>query len=188
MKLLSTRSIEDIRDVLLHPESAGPDPVYQVFASDDPDWANQTVLSSGLIGQEYPKTYGHYHGTAVDETYQVVKGQGIFVLQSKLIDQGKWVEDRVQAVYLVRANPGDKIVVTPEFGHSWSNVGPQNLVTVDNWTAGHSPTDYDVMKKLRGMAYYLIDQAGQPTPVANPNYRDLPQPIWMTATEFNNRH
>lgn len=186
MKLLSSRSLASLRPTLQNPDSTGPDPVYQVFAKDDPKWANQTVVTSGRIGQEFPKTFGHYHGTAVEETYRVVSGQGVFLLQSKKIIAGDWAKNQVEKVYLVKASPGDEITITPEWGHSWSNIGDQDLVTVDNWRAGHSPTDYQVMELEHGMAYYLIDQDGTPTPLANSHYIDLPKPIWISAEEFKN--
>lgn len=187
MQLASSRSLTSLRPSLQDPNSAGPDPVYQVFTLDDPKWANQTEIATGRIGQEYPKTFGHYHGKAIEETYQVVSGQGIFLLQSKFFDGGQWIEDRVGEVILIKAEPGDQIIITPEWGHSWSNIGGQKLVTRDNWRAGHSPTDYDVMTRLHGMAYYLVDENGDPTPVPNPHYQDLPQPIWLTASKFSIR-
>lgn len=188
MKTLSTRSFQELKSVLQNPDSiGGPDPVYQVFGiEDDPEWANQTVLASGRLGAEYPKTFGHYHGSPIEETYHVVKGMGVFLLQSKKIIDGQWIQSQVDQVFLIKASPGDEITITPEWGHSWSNIGEQNLVTTDNWRAGHTPSDYQVIEELHGMAYYLIDQDGVPTPVANPNYQNPPDPIWITAEEFKN--
>lgn len=186
MQLVSSRTLDDLRPALQDPDATGPDPVYQVFSLDDPKWANQTEIAFGKIGQEYPKTFGHYHGKAIEETYQVVSGKGIFLLQSKFFENNKWIEDKVSEVILITATAGDEIIITPEWGHSWSNVDDTPLITHDNWRAGHSPTDYDVMTRLHGMAYYLVELGDQPTPVANPQYRDLPQPRWMSAVEFQN--
>lgn len=97
---------------------------------------------------------------------------------------GNAVWNMVDEVYLISAKPGDEIVISPEWGHSWSNVGKGPLISFDDWRAGHKPTDYEVMEKLQGMAYYLVEENGQPKAVPNPNYSNLPEPKWISAHEF----
>ncbi len=187
MKLGSIRDLEGNKSVLKDPQASGPDPVYWVFPelSENGKWANMTVIVPGRYGDEYPKTFGHYHGIDVNETYHLVEGDGILQLQSKFIDEkGEWVKDKVKEVYLVRFKPGEEVLITPKWGHSWSNVGELPLLSFDDWRAGHKPTDYEDIKVLQGLAYYLIEENGEPKAVANPNYKDLPEPKWITAEEF----
>lgn len=195
MKLGSTRDLSGLKPVLKDPNSFGPDPVYWVFSEvtegrpeqseGSKSWANVTVIAPGKIGEEYPKTFGHYHGTDVDEVYHLIEGEGVLLLQKKFIDEnGNWIKEKVEEVVLIKAKPGDEVVITPEWGHSWSNIGKGPLLSFDNWRAGHSPTDYSDIEALQGLAYYLVEEAGKVTAVANPNYIDLPGPKWMSAEEF----
>lgn len=187
MKLNVARTLEDLRPVLLDPSADGPEIVYWVFgkAGLDVTWENMTIITPGLLGRELPKTYGHYHGTNIDEIYTEVSGQGILLLQKKIVRNGAFVPNEVSEVLLVRVSHGEKVTIRPQYGHSWSNTGSQPFITYDNWRAGHSPSDYEVIKDLHGMAYYLTKDGDKVVPVANPNYKNLPQPIFLSAEEFN---
>jgi len=190
MKLGSTRSLEGLKPVLKNKTVTSPDPVYWVFPELSPSgrWVNLTVIVPDLIDGEYPKTYGHYHGVDTLETYHLVGGSGILQMQKKHFENGVFIPEIVDEVFLVSAKPGDEIIITPEYGHSWSNVGLDvPLVSWDDWRSGHTPADYEPMKKLVGLAYYLIDDNGKPKAVPNPNYKNLPEPIWLTAEEFRTK-
>lgn len=210
MKLGSVRELEGNRPVLKDPNSSGPDPVYWVFSDLTPiesgltdldTWANLTVIAPGLYGNEYPKTFGHYHGTNVDEIYHLISGDGILQLQSKHMENGVWIKNRVDEVLLIKVKPGEEVLITPEWGHSWSNVGIYPLLSFDNWRAGHSTADYEDIKSLQGLAYYLIEDPSTGSPrgdsvepgqgkvkaVPNPNYKALPEPEWLSALEFAQR-
>lgn len=188
MILKTTKTLEDLRPVLKDPQSNGPEVVYWVFGEvTDEKWANITIWTTEKIGEEYPKTYGHYHGAQVDETYHVVEGEGVMQLQKKHMENGEWVQDQVDEVLLVKAKAGDELIIKPEYGHSWSNIGKTPLITYDNWTSGHTPADYEHMEKLKGLAYYLVGENGEVKTIPNQNYKNLPEPIWMTVEEFKNR-
>lgn len=187
MKLSSARSLEELKPVLKDPTASGPDPVYWVFSEVTPEgWANVTVIAPGKLGQEYPKTFGHYHpDDAPDEIYHLIEGEGVLILQKKYIDErGQWQQDRVAEVVLIKASSGDEIVIKKEYGHSWSNIGSGPLISYDNWRSSHTTADYEVIEKMQGMAYYLIETDGQVKAVPNPNYKHLPEPVWLTADEF----
>lgn len=187
MKLGSTRILEALRPVLKDPASLGLDPVYWVFSEVTPEgWANVTVIAPGKLGQEYPKTFGHYHpDDAPDEIYHLIEGEGVLILQKKYIDEaGQWQQDRVAEVVLIKASSGDEIVIKKEYGHSWSNIGDGPLISFDNWRSGHTSADYEVIERLHGMAYYLIEEGGEIKATPNPNYTNLPEPTWTIVEEF----
>lgn len=185
MKLGTQKTLEQLKPVLINSKSSGSDPVYFVFQEiKDEKWANITIIQNGKLGIEYPKTFGHYHSTDVNEIYHVVTGEGILQLNKKHMDGDKWDPSRVDAVYLVKAQVGDEVLITPEYGHSWSNTGNFPLISFDNWTSGHQPSDYEEIEKHHGLAYYLVEEGGHPKAIPNPNYRNSPEPIWITAEEF----
>lgn len=171
MKLLTYRTLDNLKPILRNPSISGSNNiVYEVHTNlGDAQWVNQTTIQSGHLGQEYTKTFGHYHTTNHEpELYRVKSGEGILVLQKK------------REVLLVHAKTGDQILINPEYGHSWSNIGSEPLVLLDNWSFGHSDEDYAFIAKHHGMAYYIVEENGQPKAVANTNYLESPKPIWTT--------
>lgn len=179
MKLSSTRQLFDLKSVLKDPNSSGPDPAYWVFSEIAPSekWANITIIAPGNYNGEYPKTFGHYHGVEVNEIYHVIEGEGVLQFQKRDLSK----------VYLIKAKAGDEIIITPEYGHSWSNIGKLPLILFDNWTSGHKPSDYEPIERLQGLSFYLIEKEGHPKAVPNPKYQNLPEPVWLTAEEFAKR-
>lgn len=191
MKLASSRSLSELKPVLMdqnNPPNGGSDPVYEVYTEiEEPGWVNRTILKTGRLDQEYAKTFGHYHTAQVIETYKVEKGQGVMILQKKHFENEKWIPEIVDEVYLVKASAGDEIIITPEYGHSWSNIGQEDLQLIDTWAQGHQTADYVEIEKHQGMAYYLVEKDGKPEAIPNINYLDLPEPKWLTAQEFADR-
>ena len=157
MILKSKRKFSDMKHVLYEKKHPGNDTAYWVFSElSRSKWFNMTILVPRSGTKEFPKTFGHYHeGTNHLETYKLVNGKGIFLLQKKFYDkEGKWIPDRIDKVYLVQAYPGDTIIVPKEYGHSWSNIGDEPLVTYDDWEIPHSPEDYKHIKKLGAETIY----------------------------------
>lgn len=116
-----------------------------------------TVLFPGRIGEEFSKTIGHYHplkpntGVRYPEVYEVLYGQLALLLQ-------KGSEDllRVEEVYLVEANRGEKIVVPPGYGHVSVNLSEDFLV-ISNWQALGNQGIYEPYEAHNGAAYYVSE-------------------------------
>lgn len=187
MKLSAIRSAKELNEVLQNPGSPGPDPVYWVFSQSSPSWENLTILAPGRFGQEYTKTMGHYHNSSHIETYHKIRGEGVLLLQKKHLENSVWRPKQVDEVLLIKVGQDDEVKISPEYGHSWSNIGNLPLLLFDNWQDSHTASDYEVIKKLHGLAYYLIAENGGPKAVANLHYQNLPEPIWLTAQEFAQR-
>lgn len=186
MKLGSVRDLESLKRVLKDPQSVGPDPAYWVFSgSTEQKWENLTIIASGKYNNEFTKTFGHYHPKDAEvETYHLIEGEGILLMQKKSFEGEVQINDKVEKVYLIQAKSGDEIAIKPDWGHSWSNVGQVPLLSFDDWRFGHQPSDYEIIEKMQGMAYYLVEEDGEVKAVPNPNYQDLPEPRWVSAQEF----
>lgn len=179
-KRFAARTHKEMHDVLLDPDASGMDPHYWMIRGDNED-RNITVWESGLVGSEYVKTYGHYHHGALDETYWVLFGRGIALLQKRKKEGTELLDDVIEEFRVVHINQGDTLFVPPYFGHCLVNTGPSFLVTADNnATAGEKNAavapemnDYAPIKRMGGFLYYVIEKDGAPALVRNTRYRGV---------------
>jgi oxalate decarboxylase/phosphoglucose isomerase-like protein (cupin superfamily) len=176
------RTHEAMKEVLMHPEAHGPAVHYYMIRGGS-DKRNITVWEAGLVGGEYIKTYGHYHIIDFVETYTVLAGTGILLLQMRQKDdRGHFIDDEIEWVKAIFVKPGESVRIPPFAGHLLINIGDSWLVTSDDSPVnfkGDSASmpahaDYAPMKKMRGFAYYVIEQDGKPTFVKNPHYKVVP--------------
>ena len=116
-----------------------------------------TVIPPGKIGREFVKTLGHYHplkeGTRVrfPEVYEVISGKAFFLLQSASEDL-----ERLERVYLLEAERGDKILIPPGYGHVSINPGTEVLVLA-NWQKRGMSGLYEPYEAHNGAAYYVLE-------------------------------
>ncbi|MDP3645977.1 MAG: glucose-6-phosphate isomerase family protein [bacterium] len=173
----ATRTHEKMKEVLMNPEAEGP-AVHYYMIRGGKEKHNVTVWETGTIGGEYIKTYGHYHIGDLDETYWIVRGEGVALLQ-KMTDLTD--PSRVAEFKAVRVKAGDSVYMPPGYGHLVVNTGREWLVTADNSPVagpddsasmpGHA--DYESVKKMRGFAYYVVEKNGAPALVKNPLYTEV---------------
>ena len=193
LKPFADRPHEKMKEVLMRPEASGPEVHYYMIRGGK-DKTNITVWETGTVGGEYIKTYGHYHIGHLDETYHVVAGEGVILLQNRRQgEDGHPIDDEIESFYAIKVNPGDKVFIPSGTGHLAANIGKVWFVTTDDSPVnfaevdpvslpGHA--DYEPMKKLRGFAYYLVEENGRPTLVKNENYKVVPDPQWFTPEEY----
>lgn len=142
------------------------------------DKRNITVWESGTVGGEYIKTYGHYHLGGMDETYWIVQGEGIALLQKRVDESNPQIIEEFKAIPVKQ---GDSVYMPPGFGHLLVNTGKQWFVTVDDSPVegpddsasmpGHA--DYEPVKQMRGFAYYVVERDGAPALVKNAAYTEV---------------
>ena len=178
---LAVRTHEKMKEVLMHPEASGPATHYYMIRGGS-DLRNVTVWETGKVGDEYIKTYGHYHIGQLDETYWVLLGEGVALLQ-KLVDvDGKPQPDRVEEFKALKVKAGDSIYMPPGHGHLVANTGSTYFVTADDSPVdfgdkdpvsmpGHA--DYKMVRQMRGFAYYVVERDGKPALVKNPLYKEV---------------
>lgn len=183
LKPYAERTHDKMREVLMDPDASGPEIHYYMIRGGK-DKQNITVWECGTVGGEYIKTYGHYHVGKLDETYYVVSGQGIVLLQTRKLDgQSNPIDDEIESFRAIAVKAGDKVFIPSGAGHLVVNTGKTWLVTVDDSPVnfeeldsaslpGHA--DYKPLKKLRGFAYYVVEDTGHPKLVKNSNYKTVP--------------
>jgi oxalate decarboxylase/phosphoglucose isomerase-like protein (cupin superfamily) len=181
-KHYAAREREEMKDVLMDPAGEGP-AVYYYMIRGGSQQKNITVWEPGTVSGEYIKTYGHYHVGELSETYQIVYGQGIALLQkSAENEKGEIIPDEIAELKAIPVKAGQTIFMPPRFGHLLVNIGETYLVTVDDSPVnfvdrdpsdfpGHA--DYEPVKKMRGFAYYIVEKDGKPALKKNPLYKTI---------------
>lgn len=200
LKPFAVREHEKMKEVLRRPNAEGPEIHYYMIRGGDKK-TNITVWETGTVGPdsigvggEYIKTYGHYHVGKLDETYHVLAGEGVILLQKRKEDaQGNPIDDQIESFYAITVKAGDKVFIPAGTGHLAVNIGKVWFVTSDDSPVnfeekdpvslpGHA--DYEPVKKMHGFAYYLVLENGKPVLVKNPNYKSVPDAKWLTPNEY----
>jgi glucose-6-phosphate isomerase len=180
----AVRTLDAMRPVLLDPEAKGPEVVYYMyrdvgFAADKARFHAHglrydiTVLVPAKLGQEWNKTFGHYHpkapgGAYYPEVYEVIAGKAVYALQHKGED------GRIDDVLGIPASPGDKVFMLPGYGHATINIGDTPLVMA-NWVAGEFESEYGDYKERHGAAYYALEGTEAVRWQPNPRYDNPPE-------------
>lgn len=176
----AARSHEKMKEVLMDPASPGPAIHYYMIRGGSKK-RNITVWEAGTVGGEYIKTYGHYHVGDLDETYWIIQGEGIALLQKMVVEGGEPQPDRIEEFKAVSVKAGDSVYMPPGYGHLVVNTGAEWFVTADDSPVlgaedsasmpGHA--DYEAVKKMRGFAYYVIEKDGKPVLAPNKLYKEV---------------
>ncbi|MBI2601322.1 hypothetical protein HYW42_05225 [Candidatus Daviesbacteria bacterium] len=193
LKPFAPREHGKMKEVLLAPDAPGPEIHYYMIRGGS-DKTNITVWETGTIGGEYIKTYGHYHVGRISETYHIIEGEGVVLLQIRKNDSnGQPIDDEIESFMAIKVKKGDAVFMPAGTAHLVANTGKKWLVTSDDSPVNFEETDpvslpghadYEPIKKLRGFAYYLIEENGEPKLTRNINYKKVPDPVWLTLQEY----
>src|SRR5215472_11475816 len=171
----ATRTHEKMREVLRDPTAKGPAVHYHMIRGGSAT-RNVTIWEPGTVGAEYIKTYGHYHVGDLDETYWVLLGEGIAIVQKRAEGPAGSIDDKIIGIYAVHVKPGDALYMPSGWGHLVVNVSSTFLVTADDSPVdfgegdgvslpGHA--DYEPVRRMQGFAYYVVEKDGRPVLVRN---------------------
>lgn len=181
-KHYAPRPHEKMQEVLMDPRGNGPSIHYYMIRG-GVDQRNITVWEQGTISGEYIKTYGHYHVGDLDETYWILFGDGIALLQKLATgNDGKMIPDIVEEFKAVKVRQGNSIYMPSGYGHLVANVGRTYFVTADDSPVnfeekdasslpGHA--DYQLVKQMRGFAYYVVEHDNKPALLKNKLYKEI---------------
>lgn len=196
LKPFADRTQEKMKEVLMYPEAEAPEVHYYMIRGGS-DKKNVTVWETGTIGGEYIKTYGHYHVGELDETYWIKNGEGMVLLQNrKKGPGGVELDDEIESFMAIKVKAGDSVFIPSGTGHLAINTGKEWFVTIDDSPVnfeekdpvslpGHA--DYEAVKKMRGFAYYIVEENGEPKAVKNENYKSIPEIQWLSAKEYSQK-
>lgn len=184
-KHYAARTHEKMQEVLMYPDAIGPSIHYYMIRGDMKNGRgnNITIWEPGKVGREYIKTYGHYHVGKLDETYKFISGVGIALLQKLAVNENEnMIADIVEEFQAIPVKAGDELFIPAGHGHLVVNTGPDFLVTSDDSPVnfgdvnpaslpGHA--DYELVKQMRGFAFYVVENNGKPALVKNKLYKEI---------------
>jgi glucose-6-phosphate isomerase, archaeal len=197
----ATRTVADLAAVLRYP-NALPDStkLYDVFYPEtQPEWAlevlsprhltfSPVVLPPLTIGGEFVKTAGHYHpamlGTrySYPEVYSGVYGRLLLFLQKR----DRTAPDTPADCALVELTPGVSVTVPPDYAHVLINPTSETAVMAGLYCTDFKP-EYDDVVRHHGLAYYIMQGAGDIVVEVNPHYENAPRlarPSDLTGSAF----
>jgi glucose-6-phosphate isomerase, archaeal len=143
-----------------------------------------TIMGGRPIGSEAAKTFGHVHvrpaGAMLGypEVVEVVHGEAGFLIQDLRASPDGPMST---AAWLVRARPGDWLILPPELAHVTIDLGAGPLVfsdVIDRRAAGL----YSGVAEARGFAWY-VGRDGRLW--RNPHYVEVPRLIEVDAVEWS---
>jgi len=182
IKHYASRTHEKMKEVLMDPEGVGPAVHYYMIRGGSQQ-KNITIWEPGTISGEYIKTYGHYHVGDLSENYQIVYGRGVALLQKLAENEnGEMIPDEVSEFKAIPVEAGQIVFMPAKFGHLLANVGETYFVTADDSPVdfedrdpasfpGHA--DYELVKKMKGFAYYIVEHNGKPALKRNLLYKSI---------------
>lgn len=181
-KHYAARTHEKMKEVLMNPNGIGPSIHYYMIRGGK-DQKNITIWEPGTVSGEYIKTYGHYHVGNLDETYWILYGEGIALLQKLVLNKnGEMIPNIVDEFKAIPVSKNDGTYMPSGYGHLLVNIGSTYFVTADDSPVdfeevdpvslpGHA--DYQLVKKMRGFAYYVIEHKGKPALLRNKLYKEV---------------
>lgn len=180
------RSLEQIRSSLQNPECSGPETVYAI-AMDVGKKEHKTELerrmllfgavtyASGRLGDEPIRSQGHVHKVSVHsgwsppELYEIWSGRAIIYMQEK-------AEDDPGRCFAVVAEPGEVVVVPPNWAHATISGNPEVPLTFGAWCDREYGFEYQKVREHQGLAWYpLLNSTNELiwSQNASYDYRDL---------------
>ena len=127
-----------------------------------------TLIYPRMLGQEFPKTFGHYHKNQEPEIYEVMEGEVLFLCQKY---NSHFLE--IKEAYLIEAKKGDKVVILPGFSMVSINATKDESLTA-NWVSNKIENQYDSFAQARGACCYILeDKKGGLKFKKNENYKQI---------------
>jgi len=139
-----------------------------------------TLIYPQMLGEEFPKTFGHYHKNSEPELYEILEGQAFFLCQKHY----KNLPLEIEEVYLIQAKKEDKIIILPGFSMTTINYGETNTL-MSNWVHDEIENEYGLFSETHGACYYILKGDNNEIRfVKNDSYKKIPELIKLKPKIF----
>lgn len=130
----------------------------------------------GLLGIEYIKTHVYYSDRVegkYDCIVEVLQGEMTVVLQKIEPKLDEWQYNTgVEDLSIIVLRKGHKLAIPTGYFYTFVNTGSVRLL-ISRISAihRHAPVDYEILKREKGLACYIISKNAKIETVANPKYK-----------------
>lgn len=170
--VVENRSLDSIRKSLKNPNCAGPDPVYSIAMDVGLNKHKETLhnlhllfgvvtFAAGRLGNEPVRSQGHIHkkspksGWSTPEVYEIWSGKAIIYMQES-------ATDNPGRCFAVEAEPGEVVIVPPNWAHATISADPQQPLTFGAWCDRAYGFEYDDVRAHNGLAWFpILDTNGK---------------------------
>lgn len=133
------------------------------------------VLPIGLLGIEYIKTHIFYSEEKqgyFDSIIEVLSGNLTVLIQKNREKSDPYqYETYVDEVGVFTLRKGERLSIPTGYFYTFFNTGVVPVVFAKIAASNHIETDYNLFKREKSLAYYLISKNAKVEVVANPKYK-----------------
>lgn len=175
------RKFSDLKDVYINKRAEDNILLYKIYLIENIESKSNRLLKdleigfisiqSGMIGNEYIKTLGHFHPNMPSanfqypEVYTVIAGDVGFLLQR---DSG--IKNEIVETIFIRVKPDESIIIPPAYGHISINLYNKPSLIMAK-VSNKFISDHSVYRKLNGGSFYVTDSNSEGIKfVKNNNY------------------
>lgn len=146
------------------------------------------TIPYGLLGIEYIRTHVYksdFQKDKFDCVVEVLTGKLTVVLQKNQQSEDPYqFETIVEEMQLVEITQGQKFAIPT--GYLYTFINTETFPVVFSRVSGknHKEIDYNMLKKEKGLAYYIISKNARIEIVPNPKYKNLNSPRVLTLEDL----
>ncbi len=175
-------TLKEIIPILLNKSLRYPEKVYRQYhnlTNGKPSNPNVSydvvVLPIGLLGIEFIKTHIFYSDAKdgyYDSMIEVLSGNLTVLIQKnrEKLDPLQF-ETYVDEVGIFTLRKGERLSIPTGYFYTFFNTGVTPVVFAKVAAINHDKTNYEMFRREKGLAYYLISKNAKVEIVANPKYK-----------------
>jgi len=178
---VENRTLDSIRKSLKDPNCKGPETVYAIAMDVGKEQHKQILkdlhllygvvtYAAGTLGEEPIRSQGHMHkvsplsNCSTPEVYEIWSGKAIIYMQ-------EYADDNPGRCFAVIADPGEVVIVPPNWAHTTISADPGQPLTFGAWCDRAYGFEYDKIRAHNGIAWFpVFNEKNQIIWEANPMY------------------
>lgn len=125
-----------------------------------------TIIPPRILGKEFVRTKGNRNSKNYKESYTVLKGKAIFLMQKAKRGKYNIIEDIVG----VKAKKGESIIIPARYAAITINPTKKELV-VSNWVSKKNKNVYKELEVMKGAGYFYTKDGW----IKNKKYKKIPK-------------
>lgn len=145
-------------------------------------------LPAGLLGIEFSKTH-IYSSTESEGKYaaaiQVLSGEMYAIIQKNKPHEDQFQMDTfVDDFMILNLKKGNKLLIPSGYYYKFINTGNSTLILSKLSSDNNKPLNYELLRREKGLACYVISKNAKVETVANPKYKVPARLKPMTMANF----